>query len=261
MDNDTQENAADTEAPAEDLAARLAELKAAGAFPHEDDDEAETTDDAAGAEEESEEDSEGDPEDVQEDGDDADEGDPEEEEGEDDLPLNLDPAAEVLTKAGVDVAAARSELAKDGKLSDATLEALEKAGYPKALVNAYVQGQMAQVAAYETSVQGLVGGAEQYGKLIDWASANLSPGEVDAFDKAVMSGDLSAATFAVKAVEARMGLNKARKPTRQVQGRTAAPLSGFADQAAMMAAMNDPRYSTDPKYRKQVERRVGLSTF
>jgi len=266
MDPNDTENAGGTQAPAEDLATRLAELKAAGAFPHEDDEtaaaEGETNEEeepADGADASDEGDPEGEDGDDDEQGDDE-EGDDDEGDG-DDLPLNLDPANEILTKAGVDPANARAELAKDGKLSEATLESLEKAGYPRALVNAYVQGQMAQVAAYETSVQGLVGGAEQYGKLIDWASKNLTPGEVDAFDKAVMSGDLSAATFAVKAVEARMGATKVRKPTKQVQGRTAAALTGFADQGAMMAAMNDPRYQTDANYRRQVERRVGLSSF
>ena len=101
-------------------------------------------------------------------------------------------------------------------------------------------------------LQGVVGGAENYGNMIDWAQKSLNEQEVNMFDAVMAKGDPLAAFFAVRSLA--YAYNDAvGYDGNVVQGK--APKQStqqFRSQAEVIEAMGDPRYENDPAYRKDV---------
>ena len=109
------------------------------------------------------------------------------------------------------------------------------------------------------SIRDSVGGDEAYGQMIQWAGQNLSPEEIDSFNSVANSNNAAALSFAVEALSNRW---------KSVEGYEAplvtgkkAPSKGkaFRSQAELARAISDPRYSTDPAYRMDVEEKLARS--
>ena len=102
-------------------------------------------------------------------------------------------------------------------------------------------------------IQNFAGGQEAYMNLMQWASENVDPTYVQAFDSLIDSGDPAAIQLAVA------GLMATQQEQQGYEGRmyrgsaayeNSAP--AFRSQAELVAAMNDPRYDNDPAYRQDV---------
>jgi len=170
-------------------------------------------------------------------------------------------AREAVENAGLDFDALSSEYDQNGQLSDGSYEALEKAGIPREIVDAYVSGMEAQAKLFESEVKGTVGGDESYSQMIEWGSKNLTDAEIDAFDEAVNSGDANKAKTAVQGLYARMQMADGSEPTRQVDGKGGSTSDAYESQAQVEADMNDPRYSTDPAFRERVYSKLSRSNL
>lgn len=110
------------------------------------------------------------------------------------------------------------------------------------------------------SLQQVVGGAEQYGNMIEWAKDNADPNEIELFDKVMEGGDAASAYFAIRA----MGQRWAEAVGYEgdlIQGKAPRESAGnkFRSQAELVNAMNDPRYENDPAYRDDVIQKLGRS--
>lgn len=110
------------------------------------------------------------------------------------------------------------------------------------------------------SLQQVVGGAEQYGNMIEWAKENADPNEIELFDKVMEGGDAASAYFAIRA----MGQRWAEAVGYEgdlIQGKAPRESAGnkFRSQAELVTAMNDPRYESDPAYRDDVIQKLGRS--
>ena len=151
-----------------------------------------------------------------------------------------------------------------GKLTEATAAKLEKAGYPKDVVAAYISGQQAVYDRYADKVKNLVGGEKQYGKLAAWAEKNLSRREKEEYNAAVESGNFARAKFAIEGMKARY-TNSEGKPAKLVKGRTIsakkATAKPFVDQDELIKALDDPRYETDRDFTIKVNRRLMQTDF
>ena len=103
------------------------------------------------------------------------------------------------------------------------------------------------------------GGQEKYQALLGWASQNLPQDRVDAFNNALNQANEEAIMAQLKGVQYdymmatgyEPRLTGGRAPTNDVQG--------FASEAQVIAAMQDPRYGNDPAYIKEVEQRIAVS--
>ena len=103
------------------------------------------------------------------------------------------------------------------------------------------------------------GGQEKYQALLGWASQNLSQDRVDAFNNALNQANEEAIMAQLKGVQYdymmatgyEPKLTGGRAPTNDVRG--------FASEAQVIAAMQDPRYGNDPAYIKEVEQRIAVS--
>lgn len=157
------------------------------------------------------------------------------------------------------VSVATAEYSEKGELSDKTFDALEQAGLPREMVEAYIQGQEAIAVGQAADVQQTIGGLANYEAMAEWAGENLDDADLDAFNTIVETGTVEQAKVAVKGLYSQF-LSAGGKPPQLIQGDTVGSgLKPFTSSAQITEAMRDPRYKNDPAYRENVEKRLSVS--
>ena len=88
---------------------------------------------------------------------------------------------------------------------------------------------------------------------MDWASENVDPTYIQAFDSLIDSGDPATIQLAVAGLMATQQEQQGYEG-RMYRGTSAYESSApaFRSQAELVEAMNDPRYDADPAYRQDV---------
>lgn len=149
------------------------------------------------------------------------------------------------------------EVISQGELSPESYTALEAKGFPRVLVDQYVEGLQAVTAQKLTSVFDAVGGKDTYQAMTEWAQANLSQDEIQAYNSTVESGNVQTALLAVRGLHATFVQKRGSAPVL-LKGKAgdATSTQPFRSTAEMVKAMQDPRYAKDPAYRADVERRL-----
>ena len=168
------------------------------------------------------------------------------------------PAPEDATEApsGLDLSPYAEEYANNGELSEESIQKLVASGIPENVLSTYIDGVRALEEAQTNSVYNMVGGQQSYETMLEWASENMTEGEIDAFNSIVENGDMNSISMAVRGLEARYVQINGR-PSKLVQGEVSGPsTSAFRSVAEVTAAMRDPRYTKDPAYRREVEERL-----
>lgn len=183
-----------------------------------------------------------------------------------DLKSSEDALKDDLKTKGVDFETAVSEYNEKGVLSDATMDALEKAGYPKAVVEGFIKSRQILETQYTSAVYEAAGGEEAYSRMTQWAAANLSKADVEAFNNAIDSGNLGTVKLIMGGIRSAMGEAMTQKHGTSNPSVMGGPAStnttgGFADKAEMVKAMSDKRYCRDPQYTKLVESRMAKTTW
>ena len=101
-------------------------------------------------------------------------------------------------------------------------------------------------------LKNVVGGEQNYSNMLQWAQSNLSKQEIDMYDAVMEKGDPLACFFAVQAMKYRYD-DQVGTEGRMLTGKAASNEGNqFKSQAQVIEAMNDPRYETDPAFRKEV---------
>lgn len=151
-----------------------------------------------------------------------------------------------------------NEFMQLGTLSDKSFKDLEARGIPRYVVESYIEGQRAVAESQVANIYNAVGGQQQYEAMIGWAAESLPENEIDAFNSMIDSGDPNMVQFAVQGLQARYAATNGAP--RLMQGGTTGPgTSPFRSLAEVTAAMRDPKYRSDPAYRKDVEARLAIS--
>jgi hypothetical protein len=169
-------------------------------------------------------------------------------------------AQALVEKAGLDMSKLKAEYAEKGEFTPESLEALEKAGVTKDVVNNYVAGLQAQAEAYTAKVAESVGGTEEMQKLFQWAGQNLTPDEVKSADAVLANGDPVVSALLLQGLQARYVQQNGKEP-KLVTG-SPAPSKGiepFESQADMLKAMGSQEYKTNPAFRARVEQRMAAT--
>jgi len=154
------------------------------------------------------------------------------------------------------------EFAETGGLSNESYSKLEQMGYPRGLVDSYIQAQKLAAKGLEAETHALLnefGGAEQYGQMVEWARTNLSPSEIAAYNKAVSSGDRDQIKLAISGLQQQFNARHGKAPNILGGGRGISGAAPFQSMAQLKEAMKDPRYKTDPAYRDEVAKRLKAS--
>lgn len=174
-----------------------------------------------------------------------------------DLPDNPEKA---LADKGLQLQEFSAEFAKNGELSGESYEKLTKAGFPKDLVDQFIEGQKARAAQFEADIKTEVGGSEQYNGMIEWAKANLSPAEIQAYNDAVTSGSPDKAKLAALGLSSKYSKAVGKEPDRMLGGGKAGTSDVFESTTQVTEAMKDPRYQKDPAYRAKVQAKLARSS-
>ncbi len=159
----------------------------------------------------------------------------------------------------------------DGQLSKDTIEQFSSLSSQE-LVQAYMDytkanptNQASQQAAVDltdrevNTIKNSVGGEEEYNQMTEWASTNLDPDIINAFDSLLDSGNSGAIQLAVNGLMAQYE-NATGYEGRMLSGKP--PQSSgdtFRSQAELVSAMGDPRYDNDPAYRQDIIEKLDRS--
>ena len=167
-----------------------------------------------------------------------------------------------LESYGLDYQKFEDEFNETGGLSDAAYKALEEAGIPSEMVDNYLEGQLAMAEQIESSVYDSVGGQENYQAMTEWASDNLNEYEVDAFNHMMESGDSNLVNFAVQGLASRFMLENQSTEPNLISGSGGQSFGGrYESVQQLTTAMSDPRYHSDPAYRREVTDRLSRSNI
>lgn len=173
------------------------------------------------------------------------------------LPDNPEKA---LADKGLQLQEFSAEFAKNGELSDDSYDKLTKAGFPKDLVDQFIEGQKARAAQFEADIKTEVGGSEQYSGMIEWAKSNLSPAEIQAYNDAVTSGSPDKAKLAAMGLNAKYSKAVGKEPDRMLGGGKAGTSDVFESSQQVTEAMRDPKYKSDPAFRAKVQAKLARSS-
>lgn len=192
------------------------------------------------------------------------------EEGEKDLQEEVDKHSkaissikEDLKSKGVDFNSAVKEYETSGSLSEETIEALNKAGYPPEVIEAFIEGRVAMEERFTKAIYESVGGEKEYRSIVNWASQNLSRKSIDAFNRAIDNNNINAITLMLEGMKAKM-VAKMGTAKKSIHGGASAPkgsLKGYTSKADVIKAMSDPRYGRDAGYTRMVEQQMWATNF
>ena len=171
---------------------------------------------------------------------------------------NVTSTPEVTNSA---VTSASEEYFETGELSEETYKSLEANGIPKEMVDMYVNGYEAYANQQHQTLMNEAGGPENYEAMSEWAATALTDQEQEVYNKTVESGDINAATMAIRGLYARFQ-SDGGSPVSLVQGETSGTSGAipFSSAKEMTVAMQDPRYGYDSKYRDQIAQRISVTT-
>lgn len=163
-----------------------------------------------------------------------------------------------LSNKGVDWNVLEKEYTDNGELSKESLEALEKAGYPKSVVDAYINGMEAEYERLANHVVESVGGVEQFTKLQNFAKTQNADYQ-KMWNDMMNSGNVLAIKTMLSGIQSDMiAVQGTQKSTIMGSGSTGAGSgdTGFSSKQDMIKAMSDPRYGKDKAYTHAVEQKV-----
>ena len=150
-----------------------------------------------------------------------------------------------------------------GEITDDMYKTLEDTGLSRAAIDSYLTGRAAESGytkseqadltdAEVTKIQTSVGGEAQYNKMIGWATENLEPTTLEAFNSLVGNGDFDTVQLAVDGLKAQYE-NAEGYEGKMLTGKPAKSSGDvFRSQSEVVQAMSDLRYERDPAYRQDV---------
>lgn len=169
-----------------------------------------------------------------------------------------------LNAKGVDFDAMADEYNEKGELSAESYAKLEKAGYPRSVVDAYVKGLEATVEKFVNEVYTYAGGADEYNKLAAFI-AQQNDGSAERFNALIEAGDVGNIKLAIDGYKSRMQ-SRNGYTGRSILGRSSSAANSgsnamFSTREEMVKAMSDPRYGRDRAYTEAVQKKTMQCNF
>lgn len=174
-------------------------------------------------------------------------------------------AADVVTKAGLNVQTLRDQIVTSGKLDDAAVEALvTKGGVPKELVEDYVALAKYRIEAETSKAVDYAGGQEGWNSLNKFAAEAMAPEERAEVNRLLGSPSWKLGIDLIRNRQAASS-KTAGEPTLRSGDSSAQPTAnGYRSRAEMMRDMQDQRYrghKKDPAFIRSVQDKLAVSTF
>jgi len=154
------------------------------------------------------------------------------------------------------------EFAENGVLSDESRNKIQQELGIKdeQLFDAFLDGIKAQVDDVVSAAYKIVGSKEEYEKVIEWAQENLTEAQAEAFDRTIEDGNFDSFTLQVEGLKARYNAANGSSTGNELSGKPAPTNGGvFESTAQLSQAIADPRYHSDPAFRRTVEQKLQRS--
>ena len=146
-----------------------------------------------------------------------------------------------------------------GTLSPESINKLEQAGYPKAMVDAYIAGLEAQTNKFVDTVKSYADG--KWDNIVELVKTQGQEA-IDGFNATLNTGNLSQIKLMINGLLAQ---HKTQFGTSNplVTGMPTATTSqsGFTSKQEMVTAMADKRYGRDMSYTREVQTKVKMSNI
>ena len=110
-----------------------------------------------------------------------------------------------------------------------------------------------------SSIFDQVGGQERYQALMGWASQNMDAARTQSFNDALESGNEGSILSQLKGIQYDHMMATGYEPKLTGGRAPSNEIRGYASEAQVIRAMQDPRYGSDPAYVKEVEQRIAVS--
>lgn len=149
------------------------------------------------------------------------------------------------------------------KLEDEDYTKLEEFGFDRRTVDAFIEGRKAVIELQRTRAFNEAGGEDRYWKMVEWAKENFSEAEISEYNKATSADDMNVVLAAVKNLRARFQAENHTPARRKVEGGKprGSTVQGYTSLADMQADMRNPRYESDPAFRRRVEQKLAVSSI
>ena len=171
----------------------------------------------------------------------------------------LDSAEKDLVSKGVDFSGLENEYMNNGRLSQQSYETLEKAGYPKAVVDGMLAGWEAASTRFVNDVHALAGGQEEFARIQQFVSSQ-NKDVINAFNATLDSENLTQIRMALEGIKGQMVKQYGtQRPSIVGNAAPSVDRSGYESTDEMIKDMSDPRYQKDAKFTREVYRKVKYS--
>lgn len=160
-----------------------------------------------------------------------------------------------LAKHNIDFDALGEEYQKNGELSKESIGKLEKAGYPKAMVDAYLDGLQATTEKFVNRIYSMAGGKENYEKILGFIKTQPES-VVNAYNATITQGNLNQIELALNGIKAQMKTAYGTSNPTLMGGAATSTAEGYTSMEQMTKDMSDPRYQVDPKFTQSVMMKI-----
>ena len=165
-----------------------------------------------------------------------------------------------LAKHNIDFDALGEEYQKNGELSKESIDKLEKAGYPKAMVDAYLDGLQATTEKFVNRIYSMAGGKENYEKIIGFIKTQPES-VINAYNATITQGNLNQIELALNGIKAQMKTAYGTSNPTLMGGAVTSTAEGYTSMEQMTKDMADPRYQVDPKFTRSVMMKIKNATI
>lgn len=165
-----------------------------------------------------------------------------------------------LAKHNIDFDALGEEYQKNGELSKESIDKLEKAGYPKAMVDAYLDGLQATTEKFVNRIYNMAGGKENYEKIIGFIKTQPES-VINAYNATITQGNLNQIELALNGIKAQMKTAYGTSNPTLMGGAATSTADGYTSMEQMTKDMADPRYQVDPKFTRSVMMKIKNATI
>ena len=165
-----------------------------------------------------------------------------------------------LAKHNIDFDALGEEYQKNGELSKESIDKLEKAGYPKAMVDAYLDGLQATTEKFVNRIYSMAGGKENYEKIIGFIKTQPES-VINAYNATITQGNLNQIELALNGIKAQMKAAYGTSNPTLMGGVATSTAEGYTSMEQMTKDMADPRYQVDPKFTRSVLMKIKNATI
>lgn len=174
--------------------------------------------------------------------------------------MDQENSEEDLPISGLDFSKYETEFLESDQLSDQSYQELEASGITRDIVDSYITGQKALADKQTEEIYSVCGGQDHFMSMANWAKANLSSSEIEAYDNSVKSGDIGQAVRAVRGIYQQYIQANGMEGSSLQGSAKGGDLKPFNSIAELKLAMKNPQYAQDPAYRSDIEKRLKVST-